>query len=183
MPAPLPPVSCIPIHYRSMRLPDSVTFTTISVPGESERLPLYNLRGYTTLVENLLNSVENAGELMRILIVDDRKEMLDVIEEVVKIRGDEVVAKASTGEQAVELYQKTKPDLVLMDILLPDISGAEATRRIMEKDSYAKILAISAFNKERLEKDCVKAGCKTFLAKPFSIQELYDAMEQTYKSE
>jgi CheY-like chemotaxis protein len=120
---------------------------------------------------------------MRILIVDDRKEMLDVIEEVLKMRGDTVVAKASTGEQAVELYEKTKPDLVLMDILLPDISGAEATRRIMEKDKNAKILAISAFNRERLEKDCLKAGCKAFLAKPFSVKQLYDAMEQTSKSE
>jgi CheY-like chemotaxis protein len=53
----------------------------------------------------------------------------------------------------------------------------------MEKDSTAKILAISAFNKERLEKDCLEAGCKAFLAKPFSIQELYDAMEQTSQSE
>jgi CheY-like chemotaxis protein len=120
---------------------------------------------------------------MRILIVDDRKEMLEVIEEVVKMRGDKVVAKASTGEQAVEMYEQAKPDLVLMDILLPDISGAEATKKIMEKDSTAKILAISAFNKERLEKDCLEAGCKAFLAKPFSIQELYDAMEQTSQSE
>jgi two-component system chemotaxis response regulator CheY len=116
---------------------------------------------------------------MRILIVDDRKEMLDVIEEVVKMRGDEVVAKASTGEQAVELYQQVRPDIILMDILLPDISGAEATRRIMEKDTNAKILAISAFNREKLETDCLKAGCKAFLAKPFSVKELYEAMEKT----
>ncbi|MBU7032391.1 MAG: response regulator [Theionarchaea archaeon] len=116
---------------------------------------------------------------MRILIVDDRKEMLDVIEEVVRMRGDEVVAKASTGEQAVTLYQQVKPDIVLMDILLPDISGAEATRRIMEKDIHAKILAISAFNREKLETDCLKAGCKVFLAKPFSVNELYEAMEKT----
>jgi two-component system chemotaxis response regulator CheY len=119
------------------------------------------------------------GEPMRVLIVDDRKEMLDVIEEVLKMRGDEVVARASTGEQAVELYDEMNPDLVLMDILLPDISGAEATRRIIEKDGKAKILAISAFNKERLEEDCLKAGCKAFLAKPFSVQQLYDAMEKT----
>jgi two-component system chemotaxis response regulator CheY len=115
---------------------------------------------------------------MKILIVDDRKEMLDVIEEVLKIRGDEVVGRASTGAEAVKMYRKTKPDLVLMDILLPDISGAEATRKIIEKNKNAKILAISAFNRERLEKDCIKAGCKAFLAKPFSIQELYDAMEK-----
>lgn len=115
---------------------------------------------------------------MRVLIVDDRKEMLDVIEEVVKVRGDEVVAKASTGEQAVELYEETKPDIVLMDILLPDISGAEATRKIIEKDSNAKILAISAFNRVKLEKDCLEAGCKAFLAKPFKMQELYDAMDE-----
>ncbi|MBU7014359.1 MAG: response regulator [Theionarchaea archaeon] len=116
---------------------------------------------------------------MKVLIVDDRKEMLDVMEEVLKMRGDEVVARASTGEQAVELYDKTKPDLVLMDILLPDISGAEASRRIIEKDEKARILAISAFNKDKLEEDCLKAGCKAFLAKPFSVQQLYDAMEKT----
>jgi two-component system chemotaxis response regulator CheY len=116
---------------------------------------------------------------MRILIVDDRKEMLDVIEEVVKMRGDKVVAKASTGEQAVSVYGDVKPDIVLMDILLPDISGAEATRRIMEEDPHAKILAISAFNREKLEKDCLKAGCKAFLAKPFSVKELFEAMEKT----
>ncbi|KYK35607.1 MAG: response regulator [Theionarchaea archaeon] len=120
---------------------------------------------------------------MRVLIVDDRKEMLDVIEEVLKMRGDHVVGKASTGEQAVELYEKTTPDLVLMDILLPDISGASATRKIIEKDKHAKILAISAFNRERLEKDCLEAGCKVFLAKPFSVKELYDAMEETAKSD
>ncbi len=120
---------------------------------------------------------------MKILIVDDRKEMLDVIEEVLKMRGDEVVARASTGEQAVQMYEKTKPELVLMDILLPDISGAEASRRIMEKDGNAKILAISAFNKEKLERDCLRAGCKAFLAKPFSVKELYEAMEKTSQSE
>ena len=118
------------------------------------------------------------GEPMKVLIVDDRKEMLDVIEEVVNMRGDEVVAKASTGEQAVELYEETKPDIVLMDILLPDISGAEATRKIIEKDSDAIILAISAFNRAKLEKDCLEAGCKAFLAKPFTMQELYDAMDE-----
>ncbi len=120
---------------------------------------------------------------MRVLIVDDRKEMLDVIEEVLKMRGDQVVGKASTGEQAVELYEETTPDLVLMDILLPDISGASATRKIIGKDKRAKILAISAFNRERLEKDCLEAGCKVFLAKPFSVKELYDAMEETAKSD
>lgn len=115
---------------------------------------------------------------MKILIVDDRKEMLDVIEEVLKIRGDKVVGRASTGTEAVKLYEETNPDLVLMDILLPDISGAKATRKIIEKNKNARILAISAFNREKLEKDCIKAGCKAFLAKPFSIQELYDAMEK-----
>lgn len=140
-------------------------------------------RSHTSGREPVTRDSPLRGDYMRILIVDDRKEMLEVIEEVVKMRGDKVVAKASTGEQAVEMYEQAKPDLVLMDILLPDISGAEATKKIMEKDSTAKILAISAFNKERLEKDCLEAGCKAFLAKPFSIQELYDAMEQTSQSE
>jgi CheY-like chemotaxis protein len=120
---------------------------------------------------------------MKVLIVDDKKEMLDVIGEVLEMRGDEVVARAFNGEEAVELYEKTAPDLVLMDILLPDISGAEATIKIIEKDGRAKILAISAFNRAKLEKNCLEAGCKAFLAKPFSVKELYDAMEKASKSE
>lgn len=113
---------------------------------------------------------------MRILIVDDAPYMIKVIRDILEAYDHEVF-EASNGEEALLRYAEIQPDIVLMDILMPTLDGVSATRKILEKDSGAKIIVVTAVGKSGLEKDCIDAGAKKFIVKPFKIKELIGSIE------
>jgi len=82
--------------------------------------------------------------------------------------GFEVVGEAANGEAAIALYDKVHPDLVTMDLILPGISGAEATAKLLEKDSKVKVVAISSMGgtPQKLT-EILKAGARNVISKPF----------------
>jgi len=113
---------------------------------------------------------------MRILIVDDAPYMIKVIRDILEAYRHEVY-EALNGEDAVIKYAEVNPDVVLMDILMPKLDGISATRKIIERDCSAKIIVITAMGKIGLEKDCLDAGAKMLIVKPFQMRDLLGSIE------
>jgi len=116
--------------------------------------------------------------MVRVLIADDD----DSIREILKIMlKDFEVVEASDGDEAVEMYRKFKPDIVLIDILMPGTNGVSATKKILEMDPNAIILGISAFAQSKGE-DLLKAGAREIIRKPFTRKRLKETIEKHLES-
>jgi len=104
----------------------------------------------------------------RVLVVDDAIFMRRMISEILEENGMEVVGEADTGASAVKLYSELKPDLVTMDIIMPEMNGIDAVKEIMAIDSQARIVMCSALGQQALVQEAISAGAKDFLIKPFN---------------
>lgn len=109
----------------------------------------------------------------KILIVDDAAFMRSMIAEILEKTGEfEVVGQASTGTEAVERYRELGPDLVTMDIVMPEMDGIDATRAIVREDPGAVIVMCSALGQEALVIESIAAGARDFIIKPFTAEKV-----------
>lgn len=108
--------------------------------------------------------VENGQH--KVLIVDDARFMRAVLRDILQSLGFQVL-EAESGAQALEVYKAQRPDLVTMDIVLPDTDGISALKRIIEADPNAKVVMVSALGQRQLIAEALKAGAKDFIIKPF----------------
>ncbi len=113
----------------------------------------------------------------KVLIADDAIFMRTMIKDILTKSGYSVCGEAATGIEAVEQYKKLKPDLVTMDIVMPELGGIEAVREIIKFDSNAKILMCSAMGQKTLVMDAIKNGAKDFIVKPFQASRVLEAIE------
>lgn len=114
----------------------------------------------------------------RILIVDDAAFMRMMIKNILLKNGYEIVGEAENGKMAVNLYSETKPDLVTMDITMPEMDGIEAVKAIRSTDSSASIIMCSAMGQQSMVMDAIQAGAKDFIVKPFQQDRLLQAIER-----
>lgn len=114
----------------------------------------------------------------RVLVVDDAIFMRTMIGDILKQAGYEVVGEASTGQEAVEKYKDVKPDLVTMDIVMPDMDGIDAVREIMKFDPNARILMCSAMGQQGLVVEAIQAGARDFVVKPFQPSRVLEAVQR-----
>ncbi|GBF11612.1 response regulator [Tepidibacillus infernus] len=112
----------------------------------------------------------------RILIVDDAAFMRMMIKEILTKNGYEIVGEASDGLQAVEKYKETSPDLVTMDITMPEMDGITALKEIKKSDPNAKIIMCSAMGQQAMVIDAIQAGAKDFIVKPFQADRVIEAI-------
>jgi len=101
-----------------------------------------------------------------VLAVDDSRTMLAMISAQLKGSKFEVVATASSGPEAVEKYKQLKPQLVLLDIVMPEVTGIDTLERLLETDTGARVVMVSSAGTEDTVRDCLKKGAKSFLQKP-----------------
>jgi two-component system chemotaxis response regulator CheY len=106
--------------------------------------------------------------MKRILIVDDTAFMRLVIRRALEENGFNVVGEAENGRIGVRKYWKLKPDLVTMDITMPEMSGMEALKWIMQFDPKAKIIMMSAMGQGTMVDEAMRYGAKSFIIKPFN---------------
>ncbi|OPY58564.1 MAG: Chemotaxis protein CheY [Pelotomaculum sp. PtaU1.Bin035] len=114
----------------------------------------------------------------RILIVDDAAFMRMMIRSIVTKNGYEVVDEAGNGQEAVELYKLHKPDLITMDITMPDMNGIEGVKAIRSVDPGAKIIMCSAMGQRHMVMEAIEAGAKSFIVKPFKQGQLLQTIEK-----
>lgn len=115
----------------------------------------------------------------RILIVDDAAFMRMMIRDILTKNGFEVVGEAQDGAQAVEKYKELHPDLVTMDITMPEMDGIAALKEIRKMDSNAKIIMCSAMGQQAMVIDAIQAGAKDFIVKPFQADRVIEAIKKT----
>ena len=113
-----------------------------------------------------------------VLVWDDAIFMRTMISDILSQAGFEVVGEAESGLQAVEKYRELKPDLVTMDIVMPDMGGIEAVREICKTDPDAKILMCSAMGQQALVVEAIQAGAKDFVVKPFQPSRVLEAVQR-----
>jgi two-component system chemotaxis response regulator CheY len=113
-----------------------------------------------------------------VLIVDDAIFMRTMIADILKGAGFEVVGEASSGVEAIQLYRDLKPDLVTMDIVMPDMGGIDAVKAIVGEDPDAKILMCSAMGQQGLVVEAIQAGARDFVVKPFQPSRVLEAVQR-----
>lgn len=115
----------------------------------------------------------------KILIVDDAAFMRMMIKDILTKNGFDVVGEAADGAQAIEKYKEHKPDLVTMDITMPEVDGITALKEIKNLDPDAKIIMCSAMGQQAMVIDAIQAGAKDFIVKPFQADRVVEAIQKT----
>lgn len=114
---------------------------------------------------------------INVLIADDLKFIKLVLRELVEKAGFRVVGEASNGEEAVELYQDKRPDVVLLDITMPKMDGLAALKQILKVDPEAKVIMCSALGQQSLMVQALQLGAKDFIVKPFREERVIAAIK------
>lgn len=113
----------------------------------------------------------------KVLIVDDAAFMRVTLKNVFGPAGFEI-EEAENGAVAVSKYSEVKPDVVTMDITMPELDGIEATKQIIAGDPSAKVIMVSALGQEKMVKDAILNGAKDFIVKPFQPDRVLDAVSK-----
>ena len=116
--------------------------------------------------------------MAKILIVDDAAFMRMMIKDILTKNGYEVVAEAANGVEAVDLYKSHQPDLVTMDITMPEMDGIEAVKQIKAVNPAAKVIMCSAMGQQSMVMDAIKAGANDFIVKPFQADRVLEAVKK-----
>ena len=113
-----------------------------------------------------------------VLVCDDAVFMRTMVSDILSQAGVTVVGEAENGKQAVEKYQQLKPDLVTMDIIMPEMGGIEAVKKITQLDPGARILMCSAMGQQALVQEALQAGARDFVVKPFQPSRVLEAVQR-----
>ncbi len=118
----------------------------------------------------------------KILIADDLSFMRMIQKEILSERGYTIVGEASDGIEAVSKYQSLNPDLVLLDITMPNMNGLEAMRRIFTINPKARVIMCSALGQQNLIVEAIRAGVKDFIVKPFKPERILSAIDKALRT-
>jgi two-component system chemotaxis response regulator CheY len=113
-----------------------------------------------------------------VLICDDALFMRTMLAEIMQQAGFEVVGQAETGADAVRKYRELQPNLVTMDIIMPDMGGIDAVREIVKEFPDANILMCSAMGQQALVIEAIQAGARDFVVKPFQPSRVLEAVQR-----
>jgi two-component system, chemotaxis family, chemotaxis protein CheY len=114
----------------------------------------------------------------RVLITDDALFMRMTLKNILTAHGYDVAGEASNGREAVDLYKALRPDLVTMDITMPEMDGISAVREIRAFDPTARIVMCSAMGQKSMVMEAVTAGAKDFIVKPFQPDKVIEAVQK-----
>lgn len=114
--------------------------------------------------------------LTKVLIVDDAAFMRMTIKMMLERNGFEIAGEAEDGEDAVTKYQEFHPDVVTMDITMPELNGIDSLKLILKNDPKAKVVMVSAMGQERMVKESILSGAKSFIVKPFKEEHVVETL-------
>ncbi len=113
-----------------------------------------------------------------ILICDDAAFMRMMIKDILVKNGYDIAGEAENGAKAVEKYAETKPDLVLMDITMPEMDGIQALKKIKESDPNASVVMCSAMGQQAMVIESIQSGARDFIVKPFQPERVLEAVRK-----
>ncbi|MCM1048080.1 MAG: response regulator [Clostridiales bacterium] len=113
-----------------------------------------------------------------ILVCDDAAFMRMMIKDILTKNGYNVAGEAENGAKAVEKYNELKPDLVLMDITMPEMDGIQALKKIKESDPGATVIMCSAMGQQAMVIESIQSGAKDFIVKPFQADRVLEAVKK-----
>lgn len=113
-----------------------------------------------------------------ILICDDAAFMRMMIKDILTKNGYNVAGEAENGLKAIEKYNETNPDLVLMDITMPEMDGIQALKKIRETDPNATVIMCSAMGQQAMVIEAIQSGAKDFIVKPFQAERVIEAVKK-----
>lgn len=116
--------------------------------------------------------------MARILIVDDAKFMRMTLTNILQKGNHEVIGEAENGRLAIEQYKELNPDIVTMDITMPEMTGIEAVKQIKAINPNAKIIMCSAMGQQKLVVEAIESGAKDFVVKPFDENRVLEAVSR-----
>ena len=123
-----------------------------------------------------------ADEKKRVLIVDDAQFTRNILKNIMSKTGYvEIVGEASNGKEGIELFKKLKPDMITMDLVMPEKGGIETIEEILKIDPKALIVVVSALGQEALVLGAAKKGAKDFIQKPFKTEQIIEVLERILK--
>ncbi len=115
------------------------------------------------------------------MIADDSDAIRLVLKDILSIGKHTVVAEAVNGDEAVDLFFKTSPDLLLLDLAMPKKDGLTVLKEIIEKDSQAKIVLITASDDQKIINQCLQIGASSYISKPFDFKQVLQQINDSLK--
>ncbi|WP_338469422.1 response regulator [Niallia sp. XMNu-256] len=116
--------------------------------------------------------------MSKILIVDDAKFMRMTISNILSRAGYEIVGEGENGKDAIRLYRELQPDLVILDITMPEMNGIEAVKEIKKEFPHAKIIMCSAMGQQKMVVEAIESGARDFIVKPFDEACVIDSINR-----
>jgi two-component system chemotaxis response regulator CheY len=113
-----------------------------------------------------------------VMVVDDAAFMRMMIKDILSKNGYNIVGEAENGKKAVDTYAECKPDLVLMDITMPEMDGIQALKAIRGNDPNASIIMCSAMGQQAMVIEAIQSGAKVFIVKPFQAERVLEAVKK-----
>ncbi|KXB06995.1 hypothetical protein AKJ51_02310 [candidate division MSBL1 archaeon SCGC-AAA382A20] len=110
--------------------------------------------------------------MKKVLVVDDEPYMRSLIADYLNEIGSFQTMEAGDGTKALEMFKKEKPDLIFLDLLLPEMKGYEVMQKIEEEDQDVDVIIITAVGQKQIMKDCIEAGADDYMLKPFNKEDL-----------
>jgi two-component system chemotaxis response regulator CheY len=116
--------------------------------------------------------------MARVLVVDDAAFMRKMVSDALTGGGHEIVGEAANGAEAVQRFQELRPDIMTLDITMPEKDGLAALKEIIAADPGAKVVMCSALGQESKVLESIKLGAKDFVVKPFQVDRVLSAVEK-----
>lgn len=114
----------------------------------------------------------------KVLIVDDAAFMRMMIKDILVKNGFEISGEAQNGLKAIELYKADRPDIVTLDITMPEMDGIQALKEIRAYDPSSKVIMCSAMGQQAMVMEAIKTGAKDFIVKPFQSERVLEAIKK-----
>ena len=114
----------------------------------------------------------------KVLVVDDAAFMRMMLKDILGKNGFEIIGEAENGKVAVDRFRELKPDLVTMDITMPELDGISAVKMIKQVDKNARIVMCSAMGQQAMVIDAIQAGARDFIVKPFQPERVIEAVQK-----
>lgn len=120
-------------------------------------------------------------KLAKILVTDDAQFMRMQLKDILTKLGHEVIGEAENGKESIQLNEELDPDLITMDITMPEMSGLDAVKEIRKNDPDVKIIMCSAMGQQQMVVEAIQAGAQDFIVKPFNSERIKESLDKVLK--